>query len=98
MRTLVIRVSALVVVLVLVVAVAVVALGDQPKVIPTHSGAVPDVECPLGVSPAQSFCYATEPPGSPPASKMPDTNVPPPPTPTPKPVVPPPSTQASTAP
>ena len=43
----------------LVLAVAVVALGDQPKVIPAYSGAVPDVECPLGVSPAQTFCYAT---------------------------------------
>jgi hypothetical protein len=83
MRTLVIRVMALVFVAVLVLAVAVVALGYQPKVIPTHSGAVPDVVCPVGVSPAQSFCYATAPPGS---SKVPDTNVPPP------------SAQASTAP
>jgi hypothetical protein len=60
MRTLVIRITALVFVAVLVLAVAVVALGDQPKVIPAYSGGpVPDVECPFGVSPAQTFCYAT---------------------------------------
>ncbi len=59
MRTLVIRMTALVLVAVLALAVAVVALGDQPKVIPTHSGAVPDVQCPPGVSPAKTFCYAT---------------------------------------
>jgi|BarGraNGADG00212_2_1021979.scaffolds.fasta_scaffold172587_1 hypothetical protein len=86
MRTLVIRVMALVFVAVLVLAVAVVALGYQPKVLPTYSGAVPDVECPFGVSPAQSFCYATAPPRSTQASKAPDTDVPPA------------STQASTAP
>lgn len=83
MRTLVIRVTALVFVAVLVLAVAVATLGSQPRWIPTHSGAVPDDECPVGVSPAQSFCYATAPPGS---SKVPDTDVPPP------------SAQASTAP
>jgi hypothetical protein len=83
MRTLVIRVTALVFLAVLVPAVAVVTLGSQPKVIPTYSGPVPDVACPFGVSPAQSFCYATAPPGS---SKAPDTDVPPA------------STQASTAP
>ena len=86
MRTLVLRVSALVFVTVLVLAVAVVALGDQPKVIPTYSGPVPVVQCPIGASPAQSFCYATPIPASPQASKAPDTNV------TPA------STQASTAP
>jgi hypothetical protein len=59
MRTLVLRVSALVFVAVLVLAVAVAALGSQPKVIPTNGGAVPDVQCPFGVSPAQAFCYAT---------------------------------------
>jgi hypothetical protein len=85
MRTLVIRVTALVFVAVLVLAVAVVALGYQPKVIPTYSGAVPDVECPFGVSPAQSFCYATA-PGSTQGSHSHDTTVPPP------------STQASSAP
>lgn len=72
MRTLVIRATALVVVAVLVLAVTVVMLGSQPKVLTTHSGAVPDVECPFGVSPAQSFCYATAPPRS-----APDTSVPP---------------------
>ena len=66
--------------------IGVVALGYQPKVLPTYSGAVPDVECPFGVSPAQSFCYATAPPRSTQASKAPDTDVPPA------------STQASTAP
>lgn len=60
MRTLVARVTALVFVAVVVLAVAVVALGDQPKVIPAYSGGpVPDVQCPPGVSPAQTFCYAT---------------------------------------
>ena len=59
MRTLVLRVSALVFVTVLLLAVAVVALGDQVKVIPTNGGAVPNVQCPIGVSPAQVFCYAT---------------------------------------
>jgi hypothetical protein len=60
MRTLVLRVSALVFVAVLVLAMAVVALGDQPNVIPAKDGPVPDVECPIGVSPAQVFCYATQ--------------------------------------
>jgi len=78
MRTRVIRVATLVFAAVLVVGVAVVVLGYQPKVIQTHTGAVPDVECPSGVSPAQSFCYATAPPRSPQASKAPDTRVPPP--------------------
>jgi hypothetical protein len=59
MRTLVIRITALVLVAVLALAVAVVALGDQPKVLQTYSGPVPDVQCPIGVSPAQTFCYAT---------------------------------------
>ncbi len=60
MRTIAIRVSALVFVAVLVLAVAVVGLGDsQPKVLTTRSGPVPDVECPPGVSPAQTFCYVT---------------------------------------
>ena len=77
MRTLLIRATALVVVAVLVAAVAIVTLGSQPKGITTHSGAVPDVECSFGVSPAQSFCFATAPPGSPQASKPPDTTVPP---------------------
>ncbi len=65
MRTLVLRVTALVFVAVLVLAVPVVALGDQPKVIPTNGGAVPDVACPIGVSLAQAFCYPTPPPGAP---------------------------------
>lgn len=60
MRTRVLRISALAFVAILVLAVAVVALGDQPKVIPARDGPVPDVQCPLGVSPAQTFCYATE--------------------------------------
>ena len=45
--------------LLLVVAAAAVGLSSQPKVIPANGGAVPDVECPIGVSPAQVFCYAT---------------------------------------
>jgi hypothetical protein len=75
MRTVVLRATAVVVVAVLVLAAAVVTLGSQPTWVPTYSGRVPDVACPVGVSPAQSFCYATAPPGS---SKVPDTNVPPP--------------------
>jgi hypothetical protein len=59
MRTLLLRVSALVLVAVLVLAVAVVALGAQAKVTPANGGAVPDVQCPSGVSPAEVFCYAT---------------------------------------
>ena len=60
MRTVVVRVSAVVFVVVLLLAVAVVALGDQAKIIPTRSGPVPDVQCPVGVSPAQAFCYESE--------------------------------------
>lgn len=59
MRTVVFRVSAVVFVVVLLLAVAAVALGDQVKIIPTFSGPVPDVQCPVGVSPAQTFCYET---------------------------------------
>jgi hypothetical protein len=72
MRTLAIRATDLVVVAVLVLAVAVVTLGGQPRVLTRHSGAVPDLECPLGVSPAQSFCYVPAAPKS-----IPDTRVPP---------------------
>ena len=78
MQTLAIRLAPLVFLAGLVIAVAVVGLGTQSNVLQTHSGAVPDVPCPVGVSPAQSFCFVTEPPGSPQASKMPDTEVPPP--------------------
>ena len=78
MRTSAIRATALVVVAALVLAAAVLTLGGQPKVLTTHSGAVPDVQCSFGVSPAQSFCYATPPVASPLASKAPDTNVAPP--------------------
>jgi hypothetical protein len=57
MRTLAIRVTALVLVAVLVLAVAVVALGSTP--IPAHRG-LPDSPCPPGVSIGpQVFCYAT---------------------------------------
>ncbi|MGH2511826.1 MAG: hypothetical protein ACRDGQ_03970, partial [Candidatus Limnocylindrales bacterium] len=55
-RTLAARVLALVFVAVLVVA-TVAALPDQSRVLQTLSPALPDVECPLGVSPAQTFCY-----------------------------------------
>ena len=75
MRTVVTRIAILVVVAVVVLAVAVVAFAGAPSVIVTHSGAVPDVQCPSGVSPAQATCFATAPPHM---SKGPDTNVPPP--------------------
>ena len=77
MRTLVIRLAPLVFLAGLVLAIALSGLGTQSKVLQTHSGAVPDVACPPGVSSAQSFCYVTEPPRSPQASKMPDTEEPP---------------------
>lgn len=66
-RALAVRATALLVLGVLVVAAAVVELGGQPKVPTTpamHPGAVPDVQCPLGVSPAQTFCYVGETPNS----------------------------------
>ena len=60
MRTLAIRLTALMFVAVLVFAIAVVGLGTgQPHPIQTRSGPVPDVECPPGVSPAETFCYTT---------------------------------------
>jgi hypothetical protein len=93
MRTLVTRVSVLVFVAVLVLAVAVVALGDQPKMVPTNGGTIPDHTCPPGVSPAPSFCLPPLP-----SNKVPDTLDTPPPTPTHKPVVPPPSPPVSAAP
>lgn len=75
MRTLATRAGPLVIAVAVVLAVAVVALASQPTRIERYSGAVPDVQCPAGVTPAQSFCYVTEPPLL--GSKMPDTNVPP---------------------
>ena len=73
----VIRATVSLAAVVLMFAVAFVALGDQPKTLSTHSGGVPSIECPFGVSPAQSRCYATAPPRSTQASKAPDTDVPP---------------------
>ena len=66
MRTVAIRVTAIVLVAVLVLAVAVVALGSQGPVwpTPTHRG-VPDSPCPPGVSYSQAWCYSTPPPGAP---------------------------------
>ena len=63
LRTIAVRVSALVCVAVLVLAVAVVGLGSQgqptqpTQPIPAHRG-LPDSPCPPGVSPAQEWCYA----------------------------------------
>ena len=59
MRTLVLRISALVFAAALVLAVAVVGLGSQgqpTQPIPAHRG-LPDSPCPPGVSPAQEWCY-----------------------------------------
>jgi hypothetical protein len=77
MRTHVTRVAPVLYASVLVVAVAAFALsilGQHPTGPLGHNGRVPDVQCPAGVTPAQSFCYVTAPPN---ASKVPDTSVPP---------------------
>ena len=76
MRMLTARGAVVLFMAIVLLAVAAVALAaSQPTWIATHSGAVPDVQCPAGVSPAQSFCYVTAPPNG---SKAPDTNVAPP--------------------
>jgi len=74
MRMSVIRVVVVSLVAGLMLAWAVVAL-TEPAAVVNYSHPVPDVPCLAGVSPFESFCYVTAPPGS---SRMPDTNVPPP--------------------